>query len=437
MHSERSEKGMEFYMNLKKIIKKNKKIYKFLKGVISYCKYLCMNIKTIIFQLVFLLCPINKNKIVVTNFYGKAYGDNPKYIIEELIKDYSKVEIVWFVNDIEYSKKLFPKEIKLVKYGSIKAIYEQATAKALIDNSRRDYFLLKRKKQFYIQTWHGTIALKKVENDVVDTLEKRYIRKAKFDSKSADLFVSGSKFMSELYRKSFWYNKTIVEYGTPEADILINNKITVEQKESYKEKLKIDKNKKIVLYAPTFRSYNNLDCYNIDFKELISNLNKKTGDNWVILLRLHPNIAIKSHELSNIYANDVIDVSSYPDIYELMLLSDICISDYSTVIFEFSFMKKPVFLYATDIEDYLKDRGFYFDIYNLPFQLAVNNDELIKNINNFDYKQYLNKLNVFYGDVCLYETGHASKKVAEIIIDVINNRFDSNIKYINCQGDDK
>ena len=395
MHSERSEKGMEFYMNLKKIIKKNKKIYKFLKGVISYCKYLCMNIKTIIFQLVFLLCPINKNKIVVTNFYGKAYGDNPKYIIEELIKDYSKVEIVWY------------------------------------------YFLLKRKKQFYIQTWHGTIALKKVENDVVDTLEKRYIRKAKFDSKSADLFVSGSKFMSELYRKSFWYNKTIVEYGTPEADILINNKITVEQKESYKEKLKIDKNKKIVLYAPTFRSDNNLDCYNIDFKELISNLNKKTGDNWVILLRLHPNIAIKSHELSNIYANDVIDVSSYPDIYELMLLSDICISDYSTVIFEFSFMKKPVFLYATDIEDYLKDRGFYFDIYNLPFQLAVNNDELIKNINNFDYKQYLNKLNVFYGDVCLYETGHASKKVAEIIIDVINNRFDSNIKYINCQGDDK
>ena len=144
-------------------------------------------------------------------------------------------------------------------------------------------------------------------------------------------------------------------------------------------------------------------------------LNEKYNKEWIVLLRLHPNIAHKSKELCEKASNNIIDVSNYGDMYELMLISDILITDYSSVMFEFSFASKPVFLYANDLDEYIKDRGFYFDYNDLPYTIANNNEELINNITNFDNDIYQIKLKEFFDKIGLKETGKASKEVVNVI----------------------
>lgn len=123
-------------------------------------------IKTFMFY-IFRICPIKKNKVVFTNYYGKGYGDNAKYIAEEIIKQNIRLDLVWLVNDLDYH---VPNEIRKVKYDTIASIYEMVTAKVWIDNCRKQIYVRKRKSQFYIQTWHGDIGFKKVEKEAKKSL---------------------------------------------------------------------------------------------------------------------------------------------------------------------------------------------------------------------------------------------------------------------------
>ena len=146
--------------------------------------------------------PIKKNKIVITSFYGKGYGDSSKYICNYLINNQKEnVEIVWLVNDI--SDNNLPKEIKAVKYKSLRAIYERVTAKIWIDNARKHDYELKRKDQYYIQLWHSSLRLKKIEKDAINYLPKTYIKNAIHDSKMIDLMVAGCEFSYNTYKNSF------------------------------------------------------------------------------------------------------------------------------------------------------------------------------------------------------------------------------------------
>ena len=128
-----------------------------------------LSINRFIFNLFFAWLPVDENKIVVNNQTGNSYGCNPKYIIEELIKQNCKFKIVWLTNP-EVDKNDFDKSIKLVKFKSLRALFELATAKIWIDNNRKSYHLRKglRKKenQIYIQTWHGSLGIKRIDMDV-------------------------------------------------------------------------------------------------------------------------------------------------------------------------------------------------------------------------------------------------------------------------------
>ena len=362
---------------------------------------------------IFNLFPIKNNKIILDNFNGKGYGDNCKYVVEEINRRNLNYDLVWILKKSE-DKKTLPSNVRFVKYNSIRYFYDICTAKIWIDNHRKIIDLKKRKEQYYIQTWHGGIALKKIERDAENVLEPKYVKQAIHDSKMIDLMVSNSKFCTEMYRRAFWYNGEILECGSPRNDIIVNSE-NVNVEDIY-AKLGIDKNKKIILYAPTFRKNEELDCYNIDFSELINHLNNKTRQYWIAVFRLHPNIAIKSSELfRNENYDNIVDASNYADIYELMVVADIMITDYSSVMFEFSLKKKPVFLYATDIKDYINDRGFYFDYYKLPYTVSTNNKELNENIENYNDNLYKEKLNDFFGNIEIYEKGNASKTIVDII----------------------
>ncbi len=380
-------------------------------------KIIDSNLINIIFvsaQKIFSFFPIKKNKVVFQNFNGKGFGDNPKYIANELLKK-ENVDIIWIVK--EFSQNSFPNKIKQVKKYTLKYFYELATAKVWVSNNRLERFIIKRKNQVYIQTWHGGLGLKKVEKDAEDKLSKKYIKLAKRDSRMIDYAISNSTYRTNIYKNSFWYNGKILEIGCPRNDIFFDNKKQKEIKENIFKIYNINFNKKIILYAPTFRSDKNFNYETFDFSKLLDTVNNK-NENYVLMIKLHPNID------SNIKTSDnIINVSKYPDTDELLLISDIVISDYSSVFFDFLFMHKPVYLYAPDYDEYVKERGLNFEYKKLPFSISYNSNELIKKIIENDYKNYTDKLDKFLKDVNIIDDGHASQKVANLIDNILKEGY--------------
>jgi CDP-glycerol glycerophosphotransferase len=358
---------------------------------------------------------MQKNKIVMSNFNGKGYGDNPKYIVEEILKRKLPITIVWCVRD-EF-KKNFPESVQLVYYNSLRAFYEEVTAKVWIDNCRKQLYVRKRKGQFYIQTWHSDAGgTKKVEKDAESQLSTYYVKQAKHDSTLIDIFLSSSGFRTMLCRSAFWYTGEIFEYGSPRDDILFSQDIRL--KEKVRSHFSLSSDTKIVFYTPTFRDNTAFSSYMLTdehYRQILDILHKYTKENWVFLVRLHPNLSEKSHLL--IYDNAILNATDYDDIQELMFASDILISDYSGTIFEFALMKKPVFLYMSDYEQYkIRERDFYFDLFSLPFPAALDMDGLIENIINFNKTLYEQKVQLFFEQVTLFDDGKASERVVERIV---------------------
>jgi CDP-glycerol glycerophosphotransferase len=361
--------------------------------------------------------PIKRNRIVVCNIWG--FGDNTKYVTEELarrLKNKTTYEIIFITN--HPNRASAPNNVQVYKTNSFKAILALATAKVWVDNNRKEPYIRKRKGQYYIQTWHGGIALKKIEKDYENKLGYNYITNAKRDSKMTDLYVSNSRFCTNLYRNSFWYTGEIMECGSPRNDILINP--DTKNLQEIKTRLGIKADMKVAIYAPTYRENNDVSTYVLDFQSLLNSLETKFDGNWVLLVRLHPLVASQSGSIS--YNKKIMNATNYRDIYELMAISDVLITDYSNIMFEFSLMKKPVFLYANDIEEYENERGFYFPYNRLPYDISKSEDELIHNIETFNLKEYSEKVKGFLDNISLYETGFASKIVVDRIIEVIEDK---------------
>ena len=351
--------------------------------------------------------PIKKNRCFLYSSYGINYGCNPKYISEYLVENNPEIEVVWAFN---YPEKYDIRGVKKVKNMSLKYFYYLSTSKFIVTNFRTPVEFKKRDKQIYIQTWHSSLRLKMIEKDAEDTLPQNYIKQAKEDSKKLDYLVSGCKYSTEIFKKCFWYDGEILEIGTPRNDFLL----TIKEKKirGIKDNLDIG-DEKILLYAPTFRKDNNLDVYNIDYERLLNNLEKKYNCKWKILLRLHPHLI---NIMPEIKLENVINVTRYDDIQELLAISDILISDYSSLMFDFTITKRPCFLYVPDLEEYQsKDRKLYFNVKELPFKIAKSNDELIDKIVNFSNEEYNKSLELFLNKIGSYENGKASQKIAELI----------------------
>lgn len=190
------------------------------------------------------------------------------------------------------------------------------------------------------------------------------------------------------------------------------------EKKQIKTNLGVSENDRIVLYAPTFRKNKNVDCYNIDFSSVL-HLLSQSKDNWKFLIRLHPAVADCADCIE--YNDDMINATDYPDLYEILAIADVIITDYSSVMFEAAYAGKAVFLFATDISDYKKDRNFYFDLEDLPFPLAQTNRELIDNIHNFSKTKYQQGLKALRFKFGIKEEGRASESVAKHILRIIGD----------------
>lgn len=371
-----------------------------------------MKLKYIFGQIVnyFLAVLPKQKKIVFVNFLGRGYGDSPKYIAEEIMRQSLPYDLVWLVYDMN---DIFPNGIRKVKFYSLKSRYELSTARVIISNTKSRLPYSKKRTQYYIQTWHGGFGVKYIEKDIEQFLPDDYVRDSKYDSSITDLILSGSDFQTQVIKDSFWYDGEIFMKGIPRNDIFFN--YTQETISKLKKSYGFEEDVKIVIYAPTFRKNGNVDVYQLNAHKLLQTLRKKTGDVWKLIIRLHPSVAGKSGIFH--YDDDVIDGSSYADSQELLVLSDLLITDFSSMMMDFAIMRKPVFLFILDLQDYIKDAGGVRPIfYNLPFSMAHSNEELNETIREFDMNDYHNLLDGFMHKYFRsYDDGHASEYVVERI----------------------
>lgn len=352
-----------------------------------------------------------KKKIIFISYYGKGLECNPKYIFNEIIKRNYDYEIYWAtsarISDFTENAK-----VHNVIFRSLMFYYHLATSKLLISNVRMAGIWPKRKEQLYIQTWHAGIGLKKVEADVIEHLPQVYVRRAMYDASVTDLMISNSTWETNIYRKAFWYKGEILECGLPREDIFAVPSIEIKNKVLDFYKLNA-KEIHLLLYAPTFRVDGNMECYDIDFNKLLNALINKWGGTWKILVRLHPNIQKKQDKIR--YDDNILNGSQYEDINDLIIASDVIISDYSSCMFDGMLAQKKVLLYASDIDAYNKDRGTAFKFEELPFPLATTNEELTNIIKNFDEGAYAIRCDAFKDKVGLFELGNGSRKVVDWI----------------------
>lgn len=362
---------------------------------------------------IFYIFKIKNNRIIFTSFHGESYTCSPKYITEYLIEKYDdKFEIIWAFNDLNKNKSLLNNMIKPVQFKSIKYIYYVLTSKIRINNAEEWIILPKRNNQILINTWHGGGLYKKVGLDSKVVKDKLNGKDYYGDT---DLFLASCEAAVEkMYRKSFNYKGEVLNSGLPRNDLLFTkNKLFSEE---IKLKLNINPDTKIVLYAPTLRESNSKEFIPLDGEKLISTLTKRFGGEWIILYRSHLGTNKEGENFTK-GLSYYLDVSYYSDMQELLYVTDMLITDYSSSIWDYSFTKNPCILYVPDLDSYInEDRNFYFDIDTWGFPICKTNKELENIILKYDIEKYIVNMRKHHKKLGSYETGNSTKQVCEYIL---------------------
>jgi len=360
------------------------------------------------------LMPIDRRKVLFSSYYGRGYSDSPKAIAEALLQSGADVNLCWLVKSEAEAATLPDGITPIDQNNAMMRIMAYSTSRVWVDNCRK-YVPHKRKGQYYLQTWHG-FALKMIEADATQALEEEYIRGSRNDSAMTDVIVSGSGFMSGLYRNSFWYDGAIAELGTPRNDIFFGDACAALGRK-VRSGLNLPESRRLVLYAPTFRADQNLGCYALDARRLLSACETRFGGDWTVLIRLHPNIAAKSVGLFPYDGEWIVDATGYPDMQELLAGADLLLTDYSSSMFDYALTGKPCVQFALDVESYTRERNFYFPLTDLPFPMARSNEDLEETILRYDQAQWSGRWTRFMEDNGFREDGCASGRCADWILE--------------------
>lgn len=368
---------------------------------------------------------VDDKMILFEAYNGRNYACSPKAIYEYMIKDerFKDYKFVWAFKDP--TKYKFDKNTIIVKSNSKDYFKYLASSKYWIVNSLVDVSIKKKKNQIYLQCWHGT-PLKKLRYDievkgsVLNTISE--IRKRNdLDAVKFDYFISPSNFCTEKFTSAFNLKKLgkediIIEKGYPRNDYLFNFK--KDDVINIKKNLNLP-NKKIILYAPTFRDNQHTSGvgYNYNLGIDFDKLQKKLSKDYIILFRTHYFIS-NSFDFSK-YKDFIYDVSNYDDINELYIISDLLLTDYSSVFFDFANLRRPMLFYMYDLDDYKNNlRDFYFDLDILPGSIIKKEDDLIKKIKSINYDDFYNdKYKKFNQKFNYLDDGNATKRVVEVIFD--------------------
>ena len=357
-----------------------------------------------------------QNRVNFIAFSGRQYSDSPRRISELLHREHPEIQQVWAFVEPEKFRFLEEKGIKVVKYKSLEYLYYVMTSKVYVDNAEFWSALKFRPGQMVLETWHGGGAYKRVGGHRID-VNAREQQHAVEKMNKITLFLSSSRaFTKFVIRDAYRYQGEVLECGLPRNDDLLNPDPATAEKA--RKTLGISADKKVLLYAPTFRNSHTLDLYDVDFPRLKASLEKRFGGEWVIVLRMHYYLADKAMAVG---APWLLNATDYPDMQELLLASDVLLTDYSSCMWDFSLMKKPCFLYARDIAAYQGERDFYTPIESWPFPLAADNDGLEKVIAEFDEAKYRADAARHHQELGSTESGTAAKQCVDRIAEFLNS----------------
>ena len=365
---------------------------------------------------------VDKNKIVFMH-YDNKYQCNPKYICEKLLEQNKGYDIVFVVTPelAEEFPSSLPKGVRTVKINSLEHFYDLATARIWVDNALCCplSFVMKKPGQVLINTWHGSLGLKKITG----VPDPKWRLGAKIAGRITNYMISNSAFETEVFRSTYWGDPKIkvLEYGHPRSDVLFcDDKKKAEIRKKVCRHYGIPEDTSLILYAPTFRNDMGLKYYDIDHRQVIAAAKERFGGNWKMICRYHIKVADKLKNRRT--DDDILDGNSYGDIQELMTVCDMGITDYSSWICDYVLGSGAGFLYAPDLKAYGKERGFYYPLDETPFPLSENNDELIRNILTFDKEKYEEKRQAFLKARGCREDGRAAERVAALINKIMKKK---------------
>lgn len=316
------------------------------------------------------------DKLILFNSYGgKKFDDSPRAIYEQMLEDkrFDDCRLVWAIQEPDKVKVSGRAEV--VKADSFPYFTTALKARVWVTNSSMERGLdFKKNATLCFNTWHGS-AIKVMGIDIKDENQS-------FKSKvliRADIMLAQSQYDVDIFSHAFQLPVSCFRMtGLPRNDVLAN--YTQNDVDSIKEKLGIDKDKVVLLYAPTFREYtkgtSNEVVLNVPMD--LERWQEKLGDKYVVLFRAHYEVA--KHMKVDGYPM-FLDMSSYPDLNELMIVADALISDYSSIYFDFSVTHKPTYCFAYDYDEYMANRGMYLNLKDeLPCEIHRNEDSLIKEL---------------------------------------------------------
>lgn len=361
--------------------------------------------------------PLCRGWVMCVCWGGASYNCNPKAITDFVIARPEEFGKLFEVNYAFHMPDRFaevPSVIHKVEIGSLSYFFRLATAQFIISNIRFAgmMFPYKKRGQIYIQTMHGGHGIKQVEFDV--KLSDDYLAVAAEDTRRSDLMLSDSSYWTHVYRTAFRYTGEVLECGLPRNDCFFAVDHTA-VRERVLAWTGLPHDAKLLIYTPTFRHHGRREVYGFDTDRLIQALARRFGGHWYILVSSHPNMRSYYREIYDFSHPHLCDVGTYPDLQDLLRVSDVLITDYSSAEMDFSLTRRPVFQLIRDREDY--DRGTYLDPRTLPFPYAENDEELVHNIDVFDDAQYQADLDHFNRNVIgLKETGHAAEHVVKWMV---------------------
>lgn len=368
---------------------------------------------------IFSWMPVKKNRILFESFLGKQFSDNPKAIYEKLRMEHPELELI-FSKDQQVT---FEKNMMTVNRMTIRWIYVLATSRIWVSNSRLPSWLYKRPQTLYLQTWHGT-PLKKLALDMEDvqmanTSTEKYKKGFKQEAAKWDILISPNAYSSEIFRRAFHFEKELLETGYPRNDIFYQTEKHEEIIKRIYAHYQITSDKKIILYAPTWRDDQFIaqGGYSFSLPFSCEQFEKQFGGDYVMLVRTH---YLVGDQLNFDGLPSFRNASSYPDISDLYLAADLMITDYSSVMFDYAHLKRPMLFYAYDLEHYRdRLRGFYFDFEaEVPGPLVLEESQLFAEIQQYSdwHHRFDDKLTVFTEKFCTWDDGQVSRKVSDRIL---------------------
>lgn len=370
---------------------------------------------------------VRKKLIVFESFRSSKYADSPKAIYEYMLSStrYNDYSFIWVFEEPDDYRFLKNSRTKLVKHESHAHYMAFARAKYWIVNGWLPLRFTKKAEQIMLQCWHGT-PLKRLRYDILDSADTQHkiaaFRDNDSDAERFDYFVSPSKFTTEVFTsafnlKSLGKEDIIIETGYPRNDFLINH--TQADVDRAKKQLDIPKNKKVLLYAPTWRDDQTKEGGGYEYSMTVDfdYLKRHLSDDYIVLFRAH-NLVSNEFDF-NAYKGFVYDVSRVDDINDLYIISDALMTDYSSVFFDYANLRRPIIFFMYDLEYYSKAlRGFYLELSQLPGDIVKKESEVVDILRNIDQYEIKHAENyqLFHDTFNYLDDGQATKRVVESII---------------------